>query len=359
MTASLKPSAALIAQVVLALAIAALAVSPGRAGATDGDQSPPKDEADAIHAQATFIDQGTLDFHAPYAGPNSLTPLIGRETFNATLFAGFRPWPGAEIWANPEIDQGFGLDDTEGVAGFPNGQGAKVGKSTPYFRLPRLFLRQTIDLGGEVQKVDPDENQLGGSQTANRLVLWVGKFDVVDVFDTNQYAHDPANDFLNWSLIDTGSFDYAADAWGYTHGMAAEWYQGRWTVRAGVFDLSTIPNSADLDPSFGQVQYVGELEERHTIAGQDGRLMLTGFLTRGRMASFADALRLAALTGRPPNVADVRRYQSRPGLGLELEQSLKGDLGLFARAGVADGDLEPYEYADIDQTLATGLFNQR
>ena len=31
---------------------------------------------------------------------------------------------------------------------------------------------------------------------------------------------------MNWSLIDAGTFDYAGDAWGYSYGGAAEWYQG-------------------------------------------------------------------------------------------------------------------------------------
>ncbi len=42
-----------------------------------------------------------------------------------------------------------------------------------------------------------------------------------------------ARDFLNWTVIDAGTFDYAADAWGYTAGAAVEWYQGAWTLRGG------------------------------------------------------------------------------------------------------------------------------
>ena len=72
-------------------------------------------------------------------------------------------------------------------------------------------------------------NQFGGSQTANRVVVTVGKFSVPDMFDTITYAHDPRNDFMNWSLVDAGTFDYAADAWGFTYGAAVEWYQGNWT----------------------------------------------------------------------------------------------------------------------------------
>jgi high affinity Mn2+ porin len=117
------------------------------------------------------------------------------------------------------------------VAGYPSGEAYKLGKAEPYFLVQRGFLRQTVDLGGETEKLEPDLNQLGGTQTANRLVFTIGKYSIVDIFDTNTYAHDPRNDFLNWSIIDQGAFDYAANVWGYTYGGAAEWYQDWWTAR--------------------------------------------------------------------------------------------------------------------------------
>ena len=63
---------------------------------------------------------------------------------------------------------------------------------------------------------------LGGGGGANRVVFTVGKFAVTDVFDTNRYAHDARSDFLNWTALDAGTLDYAADAWGYTVGAAAQ-----------------------------------------------------------------------------------------------------------------------------------------
>jgi len=183
----------------------------------------------------------------------------------------------------------------------------------------------------------------------------VGRFSVTDVFDTNRYAHDPRNDFLNWALIDTGSFDYAADAWGYTYGAAGEWYQGPWTLRAGAFDMSIRPNDVLLDPRFGQFQLIGELERRYSIGGKDGRIAVTGFVSRGKMAKFVDAIALARATGTVPDVARARRYQSRAGVSFTLEQPINDDLGLFVRGGVDDGSVEPFEYADIDETIAAGV----
>jgi high affinity Mn2+ porin len=309
----------------------------------------------AFHGQATYVNQYDPPFRAPYSGRNSLDPNIGRETSDVTLYAGVRLWKGAEAWVNPEIDQGFGLSASVGAAGFPSGEAYKVGADYPYTRLHRAFLRQTIDLGGEVQKVDAGLNQFSGSQTADRLVITVGKIGVVDIFDNNKYAHDPRSDFLNWTILDTGTFDYAADAWAYTVGGAVEWYQGPWTFRGGLFDLSTAPNQTALDSRFGQFQWVGEIERRYTLWEQPGKLAITGFLTRGRMGSFQDAIQLAAITGAPADITAVRQYQSRGGISMNLEQQLMPNVGFFARAGIADGTKEPYEFTDVDRTVAAGL----
>ena len=309
----------------------------------------------ALHGQTTFLGQYAFPFRAPYHGPNSLDSNAGRETWDVTAYAGIRLWEGAELWVNPEIDQGFGLTSTLGVAGFPSGEAYKVGFSVPYARLPRMFVRQTIDLGGDTEKVEAGINQFAGSQTADRLVITVGKFSVSDIFDTIGYSHNPREDFMNWALVDAGTFDYAADAWGYTYGAAVEWYRGNWTLRGGLFDLSIVPNSTDLDPRFGQFQWVGEIEHRHQLWGLPGKVAINGFLSRGRMGRFEDAIELAQITGGPAAIAAVRRYNSRGGVSVFAEQQLSSDFGVFERAGWANGNIEPYEFTDIDRTVTAGL----
>jgi high affinity Mn2+ porin len=308
----------------------------------------------AVHGQATFVLQGTPGFPAPYDGPNSLTPHQRKDTIDATLYIGARLWHGAELWVNPEIDQGFGLSDTLGAAGFPSAEAYKVGKKAPYFRLQRAFVRQTVDLGGEHAHVEGAANQFSSSQPANRIILTVGKFGVGDVFDTNRYAHDPRGDFLNWSVVDAGSFDYAADAWGYSSGVAAEWVQGVWTLRVGMFNLSKIPNGETLETGFGQRQIDAEIEHRHVLGGHDGAARVTVFRNSGQFGRFEDALNLAAQTKTLPDTALVRRRTSRVGVHLNIEQAVSDDLGLFLRAGYADGSVEPYDFTDIDRTVEAG-----
>jgi high affinity Mn2+ porin len=322
----------------------------------DTGAADPAAEAYAIHGQMTFTDQGHLAFRAPYSGPNSLSPdANGRETLDITLYGGLRLWKGAELWVNSELDQGFGLNDTLGLAGFSSAEAYKVGKVAPYFRLPRLFVRQTIDLGGGKSSIGADLNQLAGSQSEDRLVITVGKFGVTDIFDNNQYAHDPRHDFLNWAVVDTGSYDYAADAWGYSYGAAAEWYQGRWTLRAGVFNLSDVPNSTTLNTDFSEFQIDAEVEERHDLWGRAGKLKITGFLSRARMGKFDDAVALAMETGQLADIAAVRHYRGRPGFSVNLEQQVSDNVGVFARGGVSAGDVETYEFTDIDRSLSAGV----
>lgn len=73
------------------------------------------------------------------------------------------------------------------------------------------------------------------------------------------------------------------------------------------------------------------------------------------MGRFDDAVALARATNATADTALVRRYQSRAGIGINLEQEITSDLGVFARAGIADGSKESYEFTDIDTTLVAGL----
>jgi high affinity Mn2+ porin len=319
----------------------------------------------AFHAQATFVGQGYPPIRSPYRGAQSL-PGGGeaRETSDVDLFVGLRPWQGGELWVEPGSDQGFGLADTHGLAGFASAEAYKLGATYPYARADRYFLRQTISLGGASQNVDADQTHFTGTTTENRVVLTIGKFAVVDLFDTNDYANDPKNDFLNWSLVNAGTFDYAADAWGYTYGAAAEWYQSNWTLRGGIFDLSATPTGAGhsapgygLTGDFNQFEWVSEIERRHTLWGQPGDVRVTGFVARGNNGSFKDAIELWQATGLDVTdaMAAVRHYHSRPGVSINFQQQVSDAVGIFARAGWADGNTEPWDFTDIDQTVSGGV----
>jgi high affinity Mn2+ porin len=125
-------------------------------------------------------------------------------------------------------------------------------------------------------------------------------------------------------------------------------------LRSGVFDLSNVPNSEHLDPGGHEFQLDEELERRYQLAGLPGRISVTVFDSRGRMGLLDQAVELAALSGGTPNIAGVREYRSRLGASLGAEQQLATDLGLFARIGKAAGNVEAFEFTDIDRSVSVG-----
>ena len=65
--------------------------------------------------------------------------------------------------------------------------------------------------------------------------------------------------------------------------------------------------------------------------------------------------RLPQVTGQPADINAVRAYTSRPGVSFNLEQQVTETMGVFARAGWADGNVEPWDFTDIDRTISGGV----
>ena len=304
------------------------------------------------HYQFTAIDQGHPGFRAAYSGANSLSPGNRQnETITATAYLGRTLWQGGELYLDPEFVQGFGLSHTFGLAGFPNGEAQKAGEHAPKLYIPRFYLQQSFGLGGEQEKVEDTLNQLAGERDISRITLWAGKLAVNDLFDANAYAHDARNDFMNWAVWEGGAYDYAADVRGYTDGIAAELNQKEWAIRAGAFLMPTLSNSRDLDTRvLRHGGYQGEIEERYTMFGQDGKLRLLGFANRGYAGSYRAALAVPGI-----DITQTRRDRVKTGFVVNLEQAISGDLGGFARLSFNDGRSEIMSFTDIDRSAELGL----
>ncbi|OIR06822.1 carbohydrate-selective porin, OprB family [mine drainage metagenome] len=309
--------------------------------------------------QTTYVWQRKPAFPAAYSGSNSLSPEAEKSySLSATIFLGTRIWSGGELYFNPEMIMSQSLSNLTGLGGLTNGEDQKGGGSNPTLYLARLFFRQTLGFGGGTEAIDSAPNQLGGEDDKRRLVLTVGKLSLIDIFDNNSLAHDPRTQFLNWSLLDYGAFDFAADQRGYSVGTAIEYYDDDWTLRVGRFEQPIESNGLSLDSRpFVHYGDQAEVEHAHEIAGQPGRLRLLVFRNRARMGGFQDALNFWDSHGRVgvPDVGNVRKDQSKAGIGFSLEQSITRDIGLFARASRNDGGEEVYAFAEIDQSLTGGI----
>lgn len=314
------------------------------------------DEAWNAHFQGTYIWQKKPAFTAAYTGVNSLRPEAEKSySLSATAAFGWRPWAGGELYLDPEVAQGVPLSDLTGLGGMSNGEQEKSGGPNPVFYRARLFLRQSWGLGGEREAVASDANQLAGMVDKRRVVVTLGNLALVDLFDNSAFAHDGRTQFMNWALLAHGAYDFAADARGYTSGAAVEYFYDDWAARAGRFMLPVESNGLALDTRlFKHFGDQVELEHAHALGGQAGKLRLLAFRNRAVMGGFRDALADAAANGGAPDVARVRRERAKLGFGVNLEQNLTADAGVFARAGWSDGASETYSFAEIDRSLSAG-----
>src|SRR4051794_32453510 len=239
----------------------------------------PESDRWEIHGQTTYLPQGYPGFRALYTGPNSLTPAPQTQaTWSNSLFLNVRLWEGGELYYNPELLQGFGLNDTVGAGGFPNGEAQKSNFPYPHYNTSRLFLRQTFGFGSEQEELASAPNQLASKVDVSRLTVQAGKFAVIDIFDGNAYAKDTRKDFMNWSMWAPGAFDYSADKVGLTYGATAEFNQKQWALRSGYFLMQAVSNSNSFDTNvFQRGTYALELETRFSLFSQPGKLRTIGW----------------------------------------------------------------------------------
>jgi high affinity Mn2+ porin len=329
---------------------------PPENGGAEGETGPEeeKEEWYSVHGQATDVSQGNWKFRSPYVGTNSLLPILSlRTTATTTLFLDTRLWQGAELIFNPETSGGRGLSNTLGLAGFPNGEATRVGALEPTPYVARLFLRQTFSLDGDPEKVEAGPNQLAGYRDIDRITISVGKFSAEDFFDDNRYSHDPRTQFLNWSLMYTGAWDYPANTRGYTYGGSIDFNTRYLAVRYGIFGEPKEANGQDIDPRLlmanGQIL---ETEERWELGDHPGKLREWAYLNHAHMGKYREALAEMPVN---PDITATRAYRFKYGFGLSLEQELSKDFGVFARAGWNDGQSESWAFTEIDATVALGM----
>jgi high affinity Mn2+ porin len=327
---------------------------PGSGNFSPASLADPESDRWEIHGQTTFLPQGYPAFHAPYSGPNSLTPAPQlQQTWSNSLFLNARLWQGGEIYYNPELLQGFGLNDTVGVAGFPSGEAQKSNFPYPHYNTSRLFVRQTFGFGGEQEDLASGPTQLASKVDVSRLTLQAGKFAVVDIFDGNAYAKDSRKDFMNWSIWAPGAFDYSADKVGLTYGATAEFNQKQWALRGGYFLMQAVSNSNSFDTRvFERGTYVLELETRYSLFSQPGKLRTIAWLNSAFSGSYRETLDNPAFE---LDIAQTRRGRIKYGYIINLEQALSDEVGLFARWSWNDGKTEIMAFTDIDASLSLGL----
>jgi high affinity Mn2+ porin len=319
---------------------------------------PSKPERWNLFYQATAIGQYHGTFHSPYSGPFSLQNYAERDvSLTTTLFLGLRLEKNTTLYFDPEIAGGRGFSGVDGLANSSNGELPRVASATPKPYVARLYVSHDFSFGNETESVEADENQLAGERPVNRYTVTVGRFTLTDFFDNNKYSHDPRTQFMGWAVMFNGAWDYPADVRGYTWGWVHEFHARNWSVRYASAAMPRVANGLRFDRRlFRNRGDVFEGEYRYAIRKHPGAVRALHYLNHANAGNYAEAIRESELTGGTPDVTSTRRNGTlKYGFGLNIEQELTKNIGVFARLGWNDGKTESFAFTAIDRLASAGI----
>jgi high affinity Mn2+ porin len=352
-TAIHLPAATRLLILILTVALRAMAQDTGVT-----NTEPALTERWNLFYQATSIGQYHGTFRAPYEGPLSLQNYTERDvSLTTTLFLGFRLGHDTQVYLDPEIAGGRGFSAVSGLANFSNGELPRVASATPKPYVARAYISHDFGFGGEKESVEGAANQLGGERSMTRYTVVAGRFTVTDFFDNNRYTHDPRTQFMGWATMYNGAWDYPADTRGYTWGWVHEFHTRRWSLRYASADEPKTANGPRFDRRlFRDRGDLFEGEVHYSPGDHPGVIRLLGFMHRTDSGHYGDAIRLAEQTGGVPDIFAVRRAGTlKYGFGVNLEQEITKDVGVFTRLGWNDGKTQDFAFTAIDRLASGGI----
>lgn len=313
-----------------------------------------------LSGQANFISQWHPAFDSPYRGPNSLSPQAQDATSRVlTLYTGLRFTTTTELLCDVQETGGHGIGEALGVAGFTNldvVRNPTLGKA-PY--IARLMIHQIIPLGRAKKPADANPYSLFRELPERRLEVRFGKMSLADFFDVNTYGSDSNFQFMNWTVDNSGSYDYAADTRGYTFAAMLEYHDSWWTVRFAEALMPKVANGIHLDAELSRARAENIEFEIHkrTIRRQQGILRFLTFVNHANMGDYGQAIDnfLDGQTPKPEITDHPLQTTIKYGFGANFEQPLNNWMGVFGRWGWNEGQHESYAYTEVDQTDQIGV----
>jgi high affinity Mn2+ porin len=312
-----------------------------------------------ISGQANWISQWHPAFHSPYQGVNSLPPEAQDATSRVlTLFTGLRLTGTTELLCDVQESGGHGIGEALGLAGATN---LDVVRNPTLSKAPyvaRLMWHQIIPLRGETVVSARTPFSLFSTLPVRRLELRFGKFSMADFFDTNTYGSDSTFQFMNWTVDNNGTYDYAADTRGFTFGAMFEYHDRRWAVRFAEGLMPKVANGINLDADVSRAHAENMEFELHgtVLRHQEGIVRFLSFVNHANMGSYRQAIDnfLAGITPKPEITAHPLQTTIKYGFGVNFEQPINDWMGVFGRWGWDEGRHESFAYTEADQTAEIG-----
>lgn len=312
-----------------------------------------------VSGQVNIVFQANPAFHALYTGTNSFLPNADHATSRVlTLYTGYQFSDSTEVLFDVESAGGRGLSDALGMAGFTNVDVVRnptLG-SMPY--VARAIVHHVFALSTKEEDQARTATSLLTKLPVRRLEIRAGKMSLADYFDVNGVGSDSHLQFLNWTAVNDGAYDYAADTRGYTVAAMVEYQDRNWGVRFAEALMPKVANGPDLDLNVARARSENiELEFRPELHKKPGVVRLLSYINHANMGSYQAAVD-AFLEGidPTPNI-EAHRQQGRIkyGFGLNFEQEITKNVRAFGRVGWNEGQNESFAYTEDDQETAAGV----
>lgn len=312
-----------------------------------------------VSGQINVVFQAHPDFHALYSGPNSLSARAEHATSRVlTLYTGYQLSKHTEALFDLESAGGRGISDALGMAGFTNVDVVRnptLG-SAPY--IARLIVHQIFALSAKEKDAERTSTSLLTKLPERRFELRAGKMSVADYFDVNSVGSDSHLQFLNWTAVNDGAYDYAADTRGYTVAAMAEYDDHNWSARFAEALMPKVANGPKLDYDLMRARSENiELEFRPEFQKErKTTIRLLSFINHANMGSYREAVQ-AFLAGRDPQpdiTAHRKQGRIKYGFGLNAEQEISKTVRAFGRLGWNEGQNESFAYTEVDQAVEVG-----
>ena len=349
--------------------------NPGQ-GAGDSQQAPQPPEKDPqtmfphpettrwwLSGQINIIPQGHGDFRALYSGPESLNSKSEiRASRIFTLYSALRLTHSMDAVFDLEEASGNGVSNSLGLAGYTNIDVVRIpGQGTPLSTAPyvaRAIFRYVLPLSDESDDADVGPLGMLKSLPVKRMEFRIGKLSLADFFDVNAVGSDSHFQFMNWTIVNNGAWDYAADTRGYTYAAILGYDDRSWAIRFAEAMMPTVANGIALDGDLPRARGENLELELHPniIAQKPTQVRLLSYLNHANMGDYREAidLFLAGKTPTPNVVATRQEGRVKYGFGINLEQQVSAHMRAFGRLGWNEGRHESFAYTEVDHTVSFG-----
>jgi high affinity Mn2+ porin len=319
-----------------------------------------------VSGQVNSIFQMHGHFHSPYEGPNSLRNIFETKASEvAGLYLGYQLHANTRFNTDLIVDfenaGGRGISQALGLAGVTNVDVVRNPSLGPSPYLSRAEVHQIIGLTDEMVDQARGPLTLANSVPARRIEIRIGKMTLPDVFDVDAVGSDSHLQFTNWTIVNNGAWDYAADTRGYTVAGVLEYDDRIWSARYALAAMPVVANGLDLDWAISRAHAQNwEFEIRKglftSVLKRPGAVRVLSFVNNAHMGNYRRSVQqFVGGTTVTPDITQTARFgAAKYGFGLNAEQVVTDSLRLFARFGWNDDRNESFAYTEVAETFQIG-----